>query len=294
VTDIDQLEDRSSKWRAMLAAHGLSHSDEVGKKSGQRVTRLEVTPGRISASVDDRNSGPCEVTVDLPVWTDEQWADVIDLLSRQALYAAHMLAGDFSDALEPSLQEAGLSLLPSPQETISAVCTCCEAQPGGPPCPHLDVVLRDAGEMLVDDPWLLFNLRGRVREQVLRALRRKRGQSGDGNGAATDYQQKETVQANGLPIGDDRPDDVHSLSDDIGLYWGSARTLEEFRPHIVRPIAELVLLRRLGPPAFSHANEEVFDILTDVYRRVTDSALALAYAEDPPSAPEESDEDIDE
>ena len=145
--------------------------------------------------------------------------------------------------------------------------------------------MRAAGDMLAEDPWLLFHLRGRVREQVLRALRRKRGQKGDANGSAGagNALQQDAAQPNGLRGGEQPKPDAQPLAEDVNRFWGSARTLEQFRPHIVPPVAELVLLRRLGPPAFSHANEEVFDTLTGVYRRVTEAALALAYAEDPPA-----------
>ena len=66
---------------------------------------------------------------------------------------------------------------------VTVSCTCDEDASPQTPCPHLDGTLRSAGDMLAEDPWLLFHLRGRVREQVLRALRRKRGQNGDGNGS---------------------------------------------------------------------------------------------------------------
>lgn len=292
-----QARDRSTKWQAMWVERGLMQPGPADKRTVQRITRLELGPGRISADVVDKQTGPCTLLVDLPVWSDEQWSDVIDLLSRQALYAAQMLAGDFPDALEPTLHQEGLSLLPAPQERVTVSCTCDEFVSPQTPCPHLDSTLRSAGDLLAEDPWLLFHLRGRVREQVLRALRRKRKQNGEGSGGATrSASAQDANPPNGLRPENEPHLDANPLADDIAGYWGSARTLEQFRPHIVPPLAELVLLRRLGPPAFSHANAEVFDTLTDVYRRVTEAALSLAYAEDPPfdagdNAPEDASED---
>ena len=266
--------------------------------TGIRVTRLEMGPGRITAALADRQLGECEVTVEMPSWRDEQWTDVIDLLSRQALYAAQLLASDFPDDLEPVLHKQGLSLFPDDDEVVHASCTCCQPTApdadnhsgNGSGCVHISAALSEAGEMLADDAWLLFLLRGRVREQVLRALRRKRGQNGDSTGAAgygSTIQSGASDELSRLGRGEDGGPAVRPLSEETEHFWGSARVQEQFRPHIVPPIAELMLLNRLGPPAFSHANAEVFDTLVNVYRKVTQAALALAYAEDSPEDAEE-------
>ena len=44
------------------------------------------------------------------------------------------------------------------------------------------------------------------------------------------------------------------------------------------PSIELVLLRRLGPPAPSADGAQAYEALSALYRRVTAEALALAYA----------------
>jgi hypothetical protein len=50
---------------------------------------------------------------------------------------------------------------------------------------------------------------------------------------------------------------------------------------VARPVVELALLRRLGVPEFAGSTRELFDALAEVYRRVTEEGLALAYAADP-------------
>ncbi|MFN2201584.1 MAG: hypothetical protein ACK2UO_10270 [Caldilineaceae bacterium] len=294
--------EREQRWRRLFRDRGLMSDAAETTSSGLRVTRLELGPGRISAAVADKQLGECEVTVEMPSWRDEQWADVIDLLSRQALYAAQLLASDFPDDLESMLFQQGLSLFPADNENVYARCTCCpnasnaaDGQSGqAESCIHISRTLSEAGEMLADDAWLLFLLRGRVREQVLRALRRKRGQNGDGlgpSGYGNTLQSSARDDFSRLGHGEDTAPAVHLLSEELDHFWGSARVQEQFRPHIVPPVAELMLLNRLGPPAFSHANAEVFDTLVNVYRKVTQSALALAYAED---APEDAEEPFDD
>ena len=101
---------RSNRWQSLLLARGLL---DATPRAGHRVKRIEISPGLTATVVADKH-GDCEVTLETPMWQDEQWTSAIDSLSRQALFAAQMLAGDFPDALEATLQAEGLSLLPVP------------------------------------------------------------------------------------------------------------------------------------------------------------------------------------
>ncbi len=279
----------SERWRASILQHLNGAAESHAEKNSLRITRLDIEAGRItSAILDGRKSSDnaeCTVTVSIPVWSDEQWAQAVDLLSRQALFAAQLLAGEFPDELNTALQTHGLSLSPEPYERIEVSCTCEHHQPDAAVCPHVARVLSHTAEMLDDDPWLLFLLRGRRRQQVLRMLRRARGvssesknENGNGYAPATAQQVADAHAMNESQL-------ATSLEDEVESFWGSGRVLEQYRPHIVRPLSELILLRRLGPPAFTHANAEVYDTLQSIYRKVTDRALALAYEEDPPVGP---------
>jgi uncharacterized Zn finger protein len=280
---------RSQRWLALFRERGLIRDEAALVSSGLRIKRLEMSSGQITAAVSDDEIGACDVVVELPIWQDEQWASAIDSLSRQALFVAQMLAGDMPDELEQALQAEGLALLPAQHETVTASCSCCEQT--SRPCRHVSIVLQNAGDMLADDPWLLFVLRGRVRQQVLRALRRKREQNGSPERAGRTGHTPQI--GSGSAFGDRQSAqhmdaDARPLVDEIQSFWGSARAQEQFRPHIVPPAAQLVLLRRLGPPSFSHANGEVFDALSSIYQQVSETALALAYADDPPAEADEA------
>ncbi len=285
----------SERWRSVMNDRGYTDAGESSTNKF-RISRLEIDAGRISASVIDSTTGrdkrEYSVVVELPEWQDEQWQNVIELLGRQALYAAQLLAGEFPDELEILLREEGLALLPEENESIRVTCSSDAASSGAPNISrsYVAAVVQNAGEMLDEDPWLLLLLRGRRRQQVLRALRRMRGMNGDANGVSLVSSTPQILSSGGfqhLYNGQheettDSTEDA-SLEDGIDTFWGSSRVQEQFRPYIVQPLADLILLRRLGPPAFSHANAEVYDTLSDIYHRVGEAGLALAYAEDPPA-----------
>jgi hypothetical protein len=73
---------------------------------------------------------------------------------------------------------------------------------------------------------------------------------------------------------------VASLLTQLDEYWGNRHLLKQFHHHIAPPSVELTLLRRLGPPVANEEGMAVYERLVAVYRRVTEEALALAYASD--------------
>lgn len=82
-------------------------------------------------------------------------------------------------------------------------------------------------------------------------------------------------------------EDVPSLNDQIGQFWGVSKALEGYRPILAEPKVGAVLLRRLGPlPLSSSADsaddsaDDIYDELAAVYRRVTREALRRAFASD--------------
>ena len=179
----------SRRWRSWQRSLGLANE---GSGAAQ-VKRLEVLPGRVVATVQERGAPPCDVTIVFRTWSDEEWQCVIDALSSQALYAAQLLAGDLPPGMDHALADAGVQLLPERLDEIEQTCTCGEA--GRKPCRHLATVYRNLGELLAEDPWLLFRLRGRDQQGLLRGLRTQRSRE---NGAASARPARQTSRDTGF------------------------------------------------------------------------------------------------
>jgi uncharacterized Zn finger protein len=275
----------SRQWRTWLRTLGLAE----GERSGARVKRLEVTPGLITATVQDRNGASCEVEMRVAMWSEEQWQRVMDALGSQAIFAAQLLAGDLPPEMEQALTTAGVQLLPAGMDELLHRCTC--DHPGRRPCEHITAVYLALGDMLADDPWLLFRLRGRDQQTVLRGLRTQRTRSADSSSAPArpaDRHQADAgfYRAASVTTADD---EIPSLEQQVDGFWGSAKTIDTFRPHIMPSPVELVLLRRLGPPPMGAEGGDAYDRLAALYRRISREALTLAYAVEPESVPENGD-----
>lgn len=259
----------AQRWRRWLTTVGLSGS----AGSGVRIKRLEVRAGRIDATVQVRSGLDHDVEIRLPLWSDSEWQAAVAALGSQASYAAQLLAGDLPPELERVLEAAGVQLLPARQADLTLDCSCSLDQRKA--CAHVGAVLAALGELLPEDPWLLFRLRGRDQQGLLRSLQARTSDHGVMPMAAPDARRGGFYRAGNGPS---QPG--ADLNDDVDHFWGNTKALEDFRPHIVAPNVELALLRRLGVPPLDGAGMETYDELAALYRRISQETVNLAYAAD--------------
>lgn len=145
-------------------------------RSGQ-VTRLDVGPEGVSADVQGSRPYPYEVAIEFTRLSDAEWDAVIDAMAGQAIFAARLLSGEMPEQIEDAFRAAGVSLFPARSGDLQSDCTCPD---WANPCKHVAAVFYLLGERFDDDPFLIFVLRGRTKEQIVGALRERRA------GAATD------------------------------------------------------------------------------------------------------------
>lgn len=266
----------SRRWRTWLRSLGLAG----GERSSGRVKRLEVLPGRVVAQVQERSGQQCDVEIRFGAWSDEEWQRVVDALSSQALYAAQLLAGDLPPDLDRTVAAAGVQLLPQRVAEIEHECSC-NLEPRKI-CDHITAVYAALGELLPEDPWLLFRLRGRDQQGLLRSLRtqRSRTESNQPTSPLARTENRRSGDTGFYRATAAVEEEIPPLDQQVTNFWGSAKAQQDFRPHILSPAVELALLRRLGPPPLGEDATSTYETLTKLYRRISQAALDLAYASD--------------
>ena len=246
----------SAQWRAVLGTDAVSRRRlEQGRawdRSG-RVTQLRTTPGVLRGRVQGSAATPFAVEINLEPFDAQQWARVLDVLGSQARHHAHLLAGQVPTGLAEQLADLGLHLLPSAPE-LATECACGDRTW---PCLHVAAVWEAAGARLDDDPFLLFALRGRGRQQLLAELAQRRA-TGSAAGIALN-----SITAHGWTTS---PDDR-----DILL------------PAPEQPVSghEAPLLRLLGDPPGWEGRVSAWDVFAPLVAQAADAArAAIDVAED--------------
>jgi uncharacterized Zn finger protein len=226
-------------------------------RKGQ-VRSIEETQGGIRARVQGSRPSPYKVTIQVAALSEAQWEKVVDALAEQAIFTAQLLAGEMPQDIEQAFQSAGVSLFPDKSGDLETDCSCPD---WSNPCKHVAAAHYILGERFDEDPFLLFRLRGRTQEQILRALRQRR--AGQASFADEEEEEAEAI----LP-----------LEETLERFYELGEPLEGFSVAIREAAIEMPLLKRLGEAA-SVPPPGIQSWLRPAYQGITQAALRAAFQE---------------
>jgi uncharacterized Zn finger protein len=136
-----------------------------------RTHDLVALGGKVTAKVTGSRSEPYEIAIELAQLADSAWDAAIAGMAAKAQFSAELLAGQMPQEIDQVFRAAGTSLFPKQRAELRTDCSCPD---WGDPCKHVAATHYVLGEALDRDPFLLFELRGRSKDQVLDALRAAR------------------------------------------------------------------------------------------------------------------------
>ena len=144
------------------------------------VGELTLAPGEARARVQGRKTEPYEVRIRVRRFTDDEWDRVLAAISARLGHAAALLDGELPPEIAEDAAAAGLDLLPGGGE-LGPRCSCPD---DADPCKHSAAACYLITDALDADPFALFLLRGRTRDQVLAGIRARRRGAAPGQAAA--------------------------------------------------------------------------------------------------------------
>ncbi|PSN11901.1 hypothetical protein C7271_24085, partial [filamentous cyanobacterium CCP5] len=173
------LEDEAwwvQRWVELLNTYRFKKRLERGRIYAREghILSLEYKGSRVTALVQGTAEEPYKLSIWLDAFSDEDWNYVIDSLSEQAIYSAQLLAGEMPAEIEAVFTANGLSLYPFNLSEVHSKCSCPDPKN---PCKHIAAVYYQLGDFFREDPFVLFQLRGRSRDSILDALRQRRQSS---------------------------------------------------------------------------------------------------------------------
>jgi uncharacterized Zn finger protein len=154
--------------RARLDPDRLPRGREYARDGA--VGELVLAPGEARAQVLGRKTDPYTVRVRVRRFTDEEWDRVLTAISARLERAAALLDGELAPEVAQDTAAAGIDLLPVGGE-LGPRCTCPD---DADPCKHSAAACYLIADVLDADPFALFLLRGRTREQVMAGVRARR------------------------------------------------------------------------------------------------------------------------
>ena len=245
---LEALSGGAPEWEARLA-RGRAISREG------RVRALVAEAGHAAAQVQGQRVAPYRVDLRFATFDDATWRRAAALMARHAGLAAGLLAGDLPRAVDDLFLSLGRSLFPTPEERLAIGCACREP---ARPCQHAVALLYVLATRIEKDPFVLFTLRGRTRDELVAALRAERTL------LARD--------AHGAPEVSGAPTLADELAAEVGRFWAAGAPAAE-------PVASeepLPALKRLGYPPAALGGAELRRELAEAYRILTEHAGRVA------------------
>jgi uncharacterized Zn finger protein len=243
----------ASRWIAaleQLVNPGRLARGRTYARTGQ-VASLEVDRDGVKAVVQGSRPEPYQVRITFKRLTDAEWDRVVDAMAAEALYAARLLSGEMPEQIEEVFSAAGCTLFPTDASDMRTTCSCPD---DANPCKHIAAVHYLLGERFDEDPFLMFLLRGRSRDEIVGALRERRG--GPASEAVAEAEQP--------------------IEADLSTFWSVPPQTEEVALHFALPESDALAVKRLGPPPFVRDQAAFTTVMERLYQQIGEYALLLA------------------
>ncbi len=163
----------SQRWLDLLDSYRFKKRLERARNYSRQgnVLSIEFKNAKVLARVQGTEPEPYRVSLSLDYFSDEEWGYVIETMSKRVLFAAKLLAGEMPQNIEEVFTANGLSLFPFTLSDVRSKCSCPDK---ANPCKHVGAVYYQLGDRFSEDPFVLFQLRGRSKDQIISDLRQLR------------------------------------------------------------------------------------------------------------------------
>jgi uncharacterized Zn finger protein len=263
----------SRRFIAVLESYGMSGRLQRGRSYARKgqVVEFSLTQGVVTARVQGSRPQPYNVTIKVLPLTTPQWREVERRLASQALFRAKLLAGEMPAEIEEIFASCGTPLFPRSAADLDMHCSCPD---WGVPCKHLAAVCYVLAEAFDDDPFAMLAWRGKNREDLLAALRRRPAANGAAGGAAGSG-----TAGRGPASGEDGPhasgspatavlSDVtgQPLEESLADFWSPGLSQARLRATPPSPATPADLLLRVAePPPALVRGQQLRDLLAPAY-----------------------------
>src|SRR5712692_454057 len=247
----------SKRWIAVLESFNMGTRLTRGRsyaRQGQ-VISIDVEPGMVEAKVQGSQPKPYKVEIRFKTLSDQDWENVTEAMASQAIFAAKLLAGEMPKNIEEAFGAVKLSLFPTALKELETSCSCPD---WANPCKHIAAVYYLLAERFDEDPFLIFKLRGRTKEQIIEVLRHKRAASLPAESASPSPDADDSTPA----------ENALSLEDHLDTFWQAGEALNDFTVNPTASKVDKAILKRLGDAPFTVAGQNISSLLAKAYDTV--------------------------
>ncbi|MDM7912080.1 MAG: SWIM zinc finger family protein [Methanotrichaceae archaeon] len=242
----------SQRWVRTLESFDLGARLTRGKNYARKgqVISIDINPGIVRAKVQGTWSQPYDVKIKLKPLSELEWEKATLAMASKAVFAARLLSREMPQNIEEAFSSSGISLFPRKGDDLVTDCSCPD---WSNPCKHIAAVYYLLAEQFDCDPFLIFKLRGRTKEQIIEALRNMRA-------AGAQLEPEEMHSLASSPT-----DPVKPLEECLDSYWQKGSEIDQLEINPTAPEIQNAVLKRLGNAPFFVGDENMATLLSKAY-----------------------------
>jgi len=136
-------------------------------KDERRIENLSISTGQIFATVQGTAPTPYRVKINFEPILEEGWKIILKELAKKTINLIELLEGFLPEDIITIFDENGYSLFPNASKGLNATCSCPDM---AIPCKHIAAVILYLARVLDYNPFLLLELRGKSKSEILNEL----------------------------------------------------------------------------------------------------------------------------
>jgi len=268
------------RWIDLLNSYRFKKRLERARKYAKEgnVLSIEFEGSQVLARVQGTEPEPYQVSLSIDPFTEEDWGYVVETMAQAAIYSAQLLAGEMPENIEQVFTANGLSLFPFTLSDIHSKCSCPDPKN---PCKHIGAIYYQLGDRFSEDPFVLFQLRGRTKAQILDDLRHLRSTGSvelkpEKKAEVESQSSQSAVTSSRL---ENQPNEGEAAVDTpvkLEQFWQYEEPLDPSLVVITPPPDNRTVLDVLGTIPLAAADSRVMQYFREVYQLVSQQAMMSA------------------
>ncbi len=210
------------------------------------------------------------VEIELEAIASKDWSKIIQSIGTKASLVSQLLMKKVPENIEEAFSPLNLHLLPQKRSELKTSCSCPDYEN---PCKHIAGTYYLVAEQLDHDPFLLFELRGLSREQLLKDL----AKSPLGQALASSLQ-AESPPAIAVDSYYPRPQvfEAPATCPSLQEFWlGEKRLPSEIPVEASAKIPALLVKKGGDFPPFWPGDHSFITVMEDIYQRMREKNKLL-------------------
>jgi uncharacterized Zn finger protein len=271
------------RWVEVLERFSVGRRLGRGRNYARQghIVDIEIGKGFVNAHVQGSRDAPYLVRMHFSMLSSTDWKKVTRALAQRPDIAVELGMGQIPESIEQVFEEQRLSLFPNASGDLKTACSCPD---NANPCKHVAAVYYLLGEEFDRDPFLIFQLRGMERSELLAALGPAAiprppappPEASYGDGERPEGEEGEWVAPPPLPVLEPPPERVipdEPLPEDPEVFWGGAVRSRDEAIEVRIPRKPGAIVARLGGFPFWRGQSNCEAAMARIYRNASITGL---------------------